>query len=229
MAIDQATLSIASAPDWRDLDSLNIVARPNDAKLLNPAFRRARLVLNAARLIPHIAVMLTAGGRWLVEADLTRWAEIFKLNKPEKPRDFILLLLTFMSFLPEFRNIFYMRVGVRAKVFSWMCRPLATLRIEPGTIGPGLFIQHGVGTLISPESIGANCWINQGVSIGYSNETDRPRIGDDVRISAGAKVFGKVTIGNGATVGPNTVVIGDVPPGATVLGVPGKIVWKSGP
>jgi serine O-acetyltransferase len=202
-----------------------VVVRRNDSKL-HPSFRRVRLTLGCARLIPHIVILLTTGNGWRVRADLTRWAEIFRLNKPVRPGAFLLLLATFMTFVPEFRNVFYMRLGTKVKLFSWLCPPVATLRIEPGDIGPGLFIQHGFGTLISAESIGANCWINQGVSIGYTNDTDRPRIGDNVRISAGAKVFGKVVVGDNATIGPNTLVIGDVPPGVTVLGVPGRIVWR---
>ncbi len=123
--------------------------------------------------------------------------------------------------------MFYLRFGRRAKIFAWLCSPLASLQIEPTSIGPGLFIQHGISTLVSAESIGANCWINQHVVVGYSNENDRPTIGDNVRICSGAKIVGKLRIGDNATIGLNTVVINDVPDGATVLGVPGKVLWKS--
>lgn len=224
MAIEQA-VSVSTAPG-RDLRCLSASTRMKDGKM-HPSLRSARLVLSAPRLIPHMVIMVVAWNAWLVKADLTRWAEIFKLKKPEVLTDFVLLLVTFMTFVPEFRNVFYMRLGIKAKLFSWLCPPLESLKIEPGDIGPGLFVQHGIGTLISAESIGANCWINQGVSVGYYNETGRPRIGDNVRIAAGAKVLGHVTVGNNATVGPNTVVLDDVPPEATVLGVPGKIVWRS--
>jgi serine O-acetyltransferase len=82
----------------------------------------------------------------------------------------------------------------------YLCRPINTVFIYTNTIGPGLFIQHGFSTIISAKSIGKDCWINQQVTIGYSNVTDCPTIGDNVTIHAGAKVIGKVTIGNNARV-----------------------------
>jgi serine O-acetyltransferase len=103
-----------------------------------------------------------------------------------------------------------------------------TLYIHTSTIGAGLFIQHGFSTIISAESIGQNCWINQQVTIGYSNVTDRPTIGDNVRITAGAKVFGNITIGNNSIIGANAVVFKDVPPNCTVVGVPAHIVKRDG-
>ena len=63
--------------------------------------------------------------------------------------------------------------------------------------------------------------------VGFSNETDCPTIGNNVRIFAGAKLIGKIKIGNNATIGLNTVITQDVPAHATMLGVPGKIVWMS--
>jgi len=132
-----------------------------------------------------------------------------------------------MTFRPEFRNIFYLRLGAKASVFGMLCPPLAALEIERTTIGPGLYIQHGSGTFISAASIGANCWINQQVTIGYSNKTDRPVIGNNVRICAGAKIVGKIRIGDNATVGLNSVVIDNVPANSTVFGVPARTVWDA--
>lgn len=88
---------------------------------------------------------------------------------------------------------------------------------------------HGDGTFVSATKIGENCWINQQVTIGYTNETDIPSIGDNVRILAGAKVLGKVSIGDNVTIGANTVVIEDVPSNATAMGVPAKVVWIKKP
>jgi serine O-acetyltransferase len=192
------------------------------------SFRRLRLIISSLRLMPHVVILLGAKNSY-IKADLTRWAEAWYLEKPGTLGDFVLLLLTFMTFAKEFRNIFYMRYGIKAKIFSWMCPQLSTLDISITNIGPGLYIQHGGGTFISAESIGDNCWINQQVTIGYSNRTDQPTIGNNVRIFAGAKIIGKVTIGDNATVGLNTVVINDVAPNTTVLGVPAKVIWSSKP
>ena len=194
---------------------------------MNRKFRRLRVLLSSIRLLPHVIIMLSTKNSWIIKADLARWADVYHLENPRKLINFIGLFLTFMTFSPEFRNLFYLRSGpLKARAFSWLCPPLGTLQIISTKIGPGLFIQHGIATMISADSIGTNCWINQHVVIGFSNEMDRPTIGDNVRISAGAKIIGKFKVGDNATIGPNTVVIDDVPPNATVLGVPGRVVWK---
>lgn len=72
--------------------------------------------------------------------------------------------------------------------------------------------------------MGKNCWVNQGVNIGYTNRTDCPTIGDNVRISAGAAVLGNVHIGNNVIVAANAVVTKDVPDNCVVGGVPAKII-----
>jgi serine O-acetyltransferase len=91
-------------------------------------------------------------------------------------------------------------------------------------IGPGLFISHGQGTILSAERIGSNLQVHQGVTVGWDYKGDRrPIIGNDVFIGAGAKVLGAVTIGDGARIGANAVVVCDVPPGATAVGIPARI------
>ena len=195
------------------------------SKEMERPLRRARLLMSSTRLIPHLILMLFADRNGLLKADLTRWAENLHFNKPSKLYDFVILFLHFMTFTPEFRNLFCFRLGTKAKLLNWMCPCLNSLLIDANYVGPGFFIAHGIGTLVSAESIGTNCWINQQVTVGYSNDTDRPTIGDNVKISPGAVIIGKVKIGDNATIGPNTVVFDDVPSGATVLGVPARIIW----
>jgi serine O-acetyltransferase len=105
---------------------------------------------------------------------------------------------------------------------------MTTLFLYTEDIGKGLFIQHGFSTIIAAESIGKNCWINQQVTIGYSNATDCPAIGDNVTIYAGAKVIGKVQIGDNVRIGANAVVVKNVPDNCTVVGVPAYIVRRNG-
>jgi serine O-acetyltransferase len=192
---------------------------------MNKRFRRLRLLLSALRLVPHLVLLGFDTSRTVVTADLARWAARFNLPAPSRFRDHALLLLTFMTFTPEFRNVFYLRCGLKGRIFAWMCPPLASLDISCPSIGRGLFIQHGESTFVSAESIGENCWIGRHVVIGYANETDRPTIGDNVRIFAGAKIIGRVKIGDNATIGLNTVITQDVQPNVTMLGVPGKVIW----
>lgn len=99
-----------------------------------------------------------------------------------------------------------------------------TLFLASRSIGPGLFIQHGFATIVAAKSIGANCWINQQVTVGYSNEIDCPTIGDNVVLCSGAKVIGDVYIGENSTVGANAVVVKSVPANVTVVGIPARIV-----
>jgi len=91
-----------------------------------------------------------------------------------------------------------------------------------------LYIQHGFSTIISAKSIGEKCWINQQVTIEYSNLSDAPTIGNGVRITAGAKVFGDITIGDNSIIGADAVVFKDVPPNCTVVAVPAYIARRDG-
>ena len=97
-----------------------------------------------------------------------------------------------------------------------------TLYIESTEIGGGLFIQHGFATMIAAKSIGENCWINQQVTIGYKDNTTPPVIGNNVVITCGAKVLGPISVGDGAVIGANAVVVRDVEPGAVMGGVPAR-------
>ena len=81
---------------------------------------------------------------------------------------------------------------------------------------------------MSARSIGRDCWINQQVTIGFTNKTDCPRIGDGVTIGVGAIVIGDIVLGDGATVGAGAVVVHDVPAGATVVGVPARTLQDLG-
>ena len=89
-------------------------------------------------------------------------------------------------------------------------------------IGGGLYIAHPYGTVIMPTRIGKNCSIVHNVTIGLRNESDFPCIGDNVFIGAGARVLGGIVVGDGAKIGANAVVITNVPPGATMVGVPAR-------
>lgn len=187
------------------------------------------LALSSARLAPHIVVLLFSPARDLIFADVARWSEIQHFGPTKSLMQRIVAFLKLMTFFPEFRNIFYFRTGIPGKLFQLLCRPLATLWINSKRIGPGLFIQHGYCTSISADEIGENCWINQLVVLGYTNDTDRPTIGNNVTILGGAKILGKIMIGDNSKVGPNSVVTRDVPPNVTVLGVPASIIWRSEP
>ncbi|MBO5925773.1 MAG: serine O-acetyltransferase [Clostridia bacterium] len=112
-------------------------------------------------------------------------------------------------------------------------RRLTGVEIHPAAkIGKGVFIDHGTGVVIGETAeIGDNVIIYQGVTLGGTGKDvgkRHPTIGNNVMISAGAKVLGPITIGEGSKIGAGSVVLKDVPPHCTVVGVPGRIVKQQG-
>jgi len=191
--------------------------------------RGLMLWISGVRLAPHIMLMILSSRRSIIELDLGRWGQICFGRKPDSLTERVVLFVRLMTIKMEYRNLFYYRTGLSGKVLSILCRPMPTLYIETSKIGPGLFIQHGFCTIIAAAEIGENCWINQQVTIGFAkNAVDCPVIGNDVTISAGAKVIGKVNIGENSKIGANAVVVKDVPANVTVVGVPAYIVRKDG-
>jgi len=116
------------------------------------------------------------------------------------------------------------------RLVSQFARWMTGIEIHPGAkIGSCVFIDHGMGVVIGETAeIGDGCTIYQGVTLGgtslYRGAKRHPTLGAGVVVGAGAKVLGGFTVGDGARVGSNAVVVKEVPPGATVVGIPGRIV-----
>ncbi len=131
--------------------------------------------------------------------------------------------------LPEFRTLVHYRLRRTPLplrlLLRRLYRPSATLTLDAERIGPGLFIQHGIGTIVAAESVGSHCWINQQVTIGHDAK-GKPTLRDDVRVGAGAVVIGPITLHDGATVGANATVVHDVPPGTTVVAPPATVLRR---
>ena len=105
------------------------------------------------------------------------------------------------------------------------------IEIHPGArIGKGLFIDHGSGVIIGETTIiGDNVTLYQGVTLGGTGKEQgkrHPTIGNNVMISTGAKVLGSFKIGDNSKIGAGSVVLNEVPPGSTVVGVPGRVVKR---
>lgn len=105
------------------------------------------------------------------------------------------------------------------------------IEIHPGAqIGKGFFIDHGNGVIIGETAIiGNNVTLYQGVTLGGTGKEHgkrHPTVGDNVMISAGAKVLGSFTIGENSKIGAGSVVLSEVPPNSTVVGVPGRVVKR---
>jgi len=116
---------------------------------------------------------------------------------------------------------------------SHLGRWFTGIEIHPGAkVGRRVFIDHGMGVVVGETAeIGDDTTIYQGVTLGgtslYRGTKRHPTLGKGVVVSAGAKVLGGFTVGDGAKVGSNAVVLKEVPPGATVVGIPGRIVEGS--
>jgi serine O-acetyltransferase len=120
-----------------------------------------------------------------------------------------------------------------ARAISQMSRFFTGIEIHPGAvIGRRFFIDHGMGVVIGETcEIGNDVTIYQGVTLGGTGKEKgkrHPTIKDSVLISTGAKVLGSITIGENSKIGGGSVVLKDVPPNSTVVGVPGKVVIQDG-
>lgn len=143
---------------------------------------------------------------------------------------------------PGLHALFFHRIAHRlyrynlkllARLVSHLGRFLTGIEIHPGAkIGKGVFIDHGMGVVIGETAeIGDNVTIYQGATLGGTGKEKgkrHPTICDNVVISAGAKVLGGFTVGEGAKVGAGAVVLKPVPPNCTVVGVPGRVVAYKG-
>jgi len=190
------------------------------------------LYLFSIRLIPHLICFTLSANKEIIIEDIKRWCFLLKKGETNNFWDLIVIFIDIMTIYKEYRNLFYYRIKISNSILypllKLLCRPLSSLYLHTKHIGPGLFIEHGFSTIVAANIIGRNCNINQQVTIGYSNDTDCPIIGNNVIVSAGAKVIGKVTIGDNSKIGANAVVVKNVPSNCTVVGVPAYIVRKNG-
>lgn len=141
---------------------------------------------------------------------------------------------------PSFKVILKYRIAHRlflkkhyflARWISQRAARKTGIEIHPGaTIGKGLFIDHGAGVIIGETAIiGNNVTLYQGVTLGGTGKEHgkrHPTLADNVMVSAGAKVIGSFTIGENSKIGAGSVVLEEVPPNCTVVGVPGRIVKR---
>ncbi|MDO8675804.1 MAG: serine O-acetyltransferase EpsC [Candidatus Omnitrophota bacterium] len=125
------------------------------------------------------------------------------------------------------------KIPIVPRWLSQTARFFTGIELHPGAeIGHNLFIDHGMGVVVGETAIiGNNVLLYQGVTLGGTGkETGKrhPTIGDNVVIGTGAKVLGNITIGGNSYIGANAVVIKDVPPNSTVVGIPGRVTKQEG-
>lgn len=160
------------------------------------------------------------------------------LEKDPAARNSLEVILTYSGFKAlrwhRFCHFLYRhKMKFLARVFSQFSKFLHGIEIHPGaTIGKGVFIDHGAGVVIGETTeIGDNCVIYQGVTLGGTGKDvgkRHPTIKNNVMVCAGAKVLGPITVGENCKIGAQAVVLKNVPPNCTVVGVPGRIVRMDG-
>lgn len=131
-------------------------------------------------------------------------------------------------------NFFYKcHLKFIARIFSQLGRFFTGIEIHPGAqIGKGLFIDHGSGVVIGETTvIGDDCTIYQGATLGGTGKEKgkrHPTLGNNVLVGSGAKILGPFKVGDNSRVAANAVVLDEVPPDSTAVGVPARIVRKKG-
>lgn len=176
----------------------------------------------------------------VIRADGDRYITAF--GPPgRKPRWALWLVVLFLT--PGFKLVLSIRVqralgrvpligGVLRRVAWYVTTRSFGCDIDPhATFGPGLHIPHPTGIVIGGRTqVGARAKILQNVTIGRSGNSDvDPVIGNDVAINAGAVVVGAIRLGDGVTIGANSVVLSDVPAGAVAVGVPARVLQRATP
>ncbi len=138
--------------------------------------------------------------------------------------------LTFHRFAHWLRNL---GIPLIPRMISHLGRFITGIEIHPGArIGRGVFIDHGMGVVIGETAIvGDYALIYQGVTLGGTGKESgkrHPTLGENVVVGAGAKVLGNIEIGDNVRIGAGSVVLRDVPSDCTVVGIPGRIIYRSG-
>lgn len=160
------------------------------------------------------------------------------LERDPAARNWIEVLLVY----PGVHALFWHRVAhalwrrgfrLMARIIAHANRFFTGIEIHPGAvIGPGCFIDHGMGVVIGETAeIGENVTLYQGVVLGGTGKEKgkrHPTIGNNVVVATGAKVLGSFRVGDNARIGAGSVVLSEVPPNSTVVGVPGRVVRENG-
>ncbi|MDD5136413.1 MAG: serine O-acetyltransferase [Candidatus Omnitrophica bacterium] len=175
---------------------------------------------------------------WLIAAAIFRKEISSVFERDPAATNYLEVLLTYSGL---HAIVFYRTAHVLLKMgipffprwISQMGRFFTGIEIHPGAeIGKGFFIDHGMGVVIGETTIiGDDVLLYQGVTLGGTGKERgkrHPTIGNNVVVGAGAKVLGNIIVGDNSYIGSNAVVIKDVPPNSTVVGVPGRITKQEG-
>ena len=159
--------------------------------------------------------------------DINAFLHLQKRGKTNCPYKDLYRLLVLC---PEYRNVYYLRMGIRiSHILKLFLKPAPLLSIGDNLkdAGGGFLVQHGNSTIVLAKSIGENFWVNQNVTVGWTKD-GCPTIGNNVRIGIGAIVIGPIVIGDNVNIGAGAIVVKDVPSNCTVISPRAYIIKKDG-
>jgi serine O-acetyltransferase len=187
-------------------------------------------MLTLARVFsyPLWVVAMRSKSRSLILSDVEWWVECLRDESLAALNTYTRFSF-FTGALPEFRTLVHYRLrsGTSLPVRLLMRRLYKGqdgLLLEPDSIGPACFINHGVASLIAAQSIGSHFYLHQQVTIGFADYGLPPTIGDHVLVGAGALVLGDISIGDGARIGAGALVLNDVAPGEVLVGPKARVL-----
>ena len=194
---------------------------------MSQKFKHVLAAFNYPRTLPVYLCVLASKQRGLIEMDVERWNKIDGLDM-----GLFKSINWYMTYKKEFRNLIQHRFKhpsysvsslIHFAIARVLWKPMESLYIYTKNIGGGFYIQHGFATIISAQRIGENCRVYQQVTIGYKGD-DSPILMDNVSVTCGAKVLGKLTMYDNSLAAAGSVVVKDVPENAIVAGVPAKVI-----
>lgn len=170
---------------------------------------------------PHLLLYLSSPAKKMVQSDLYARTEHADQGFLQTLGNLAVMLMRSRYF----RTLFYFRnPGILANILRVFYPKERSFIIDRySVIGPGLRLAHPYSSIINVESMGANCYINQLVTVGEKNGK-KPIIGSNVQLLTNCTVIGGVIIGDGAVIGAGAVVVKDVPSGAVVVGNPARML-----
>ena len=153
--------------------------------------------------------------------DLDHWQK-----RKAKDECKVISLVRFLIFYPEFRSLFYHRIGTISRYVFFTCHHVRIyIWTKSKDIGGGLYIGHGWGTVINAKKIGENCLIAQNVTIGSKGMME-PCLSNNVCVWSHAVVLGDIVIGENSQIGTGSVVVKDVPSNSVVVPAKSEIIRK---
>lgn len=184
------------------------------------------ILLNFPRILPHIICYMCSNNRTIIKADLLARPTNWHFSPKEKGGMLFRPLCFSLIQEPEFRNIFYQRIGFARHFLNVLLPRVSSMRLC-SHIGPGFYPVHSYSTIINGRAkIGKNCSVMHNVTIGIG-KGGVPTIGDNVHIGAGAILLGGITIGNNVRIGAGAIVVEDVPDNCTVICEKARVIHET--